>query len=48
MYGDGGATTLVKVRKDIGTLDALAAHAAENVPALVEGVGEALTPWAEA
>lgn len=48
MYGDRGAQTFVKVRKDIGAPTYLQGYAVANVPELVEGVAEALRPWAEA
>ena len=48
MYGDGGARVFVKVAKDVGGLDALQGHAVANVPAVVQGVTDALQAWAEA
>lgn len=48
MYGGGGARVFVKVAKDVGGLQHLAPHAVANVPALVQGVVEALQTWTEA
>lgn len=48
MYGNGGAQVFVKVARDVGGLDALTPHAAANVPAVVQGVTEALKTWAGA
>jgi CRISPR system Cascade subunit CasC len=48
MYGDGGAQVFIKVAKDVGGLDTLTPHAVANVPAIVQGVADALQAWAEA
>lgn len=47
MYGDQGAQVFVKVARDVDGLDVLSSHAAANVPAVVQGVVDALGDWVD-